>query len=347
MHPNKFDEIIARKTMISNQNDKTFQTTTMDSSRLSFRPDDGSKSRRVTFDSDISMTNISRMMNIFSTMPAKNVDIKMPFSVLPRGGDDPSIQMAVIKNSPSTHLSTTPSRSSPPSCPPRSPLSPPPGCFFVSRSRHFQNRLFDGPVQALFWDHQNPSVFQPCLFPLSSSSSSSSPPPSSAFPPMNPPFGVKRKRLDPLPEDGRREDAQEVSQDDRRRDDERADDVDRQAHDVSQDEGVTKRDDVDDDVQDEDGEDPLSSSVNRTTPEISGLSKAELDAHLPHHHPYRAWCEHCVRAKGRIGSHRLSGDDRLPGCNIMHLDFAFLKRRSDDVDENELMPILVIKDGYH
>jgi hypothetical protein len=161
---------------------------------------------------------------------------------------------------------------------------------------------------------------------------------------MNPPLGVKRKRLQVSPDDGRqvdgrREDVPDVSQEDEKRDDEQD-----AVQEVPHDDDVPTRDDNPDDEDDEDGEDALPSSVIQTTTQIKSPSKAERYAHYPHHLPYRSWCEHCVKAKGRVSSHRASGDDRLPGCQIVHIDFAFLRRRTDVVSEDDLMPILVMKD---
>ena len=161
VHPKTYDTFVAaRKTTQKNQNDdetvktailrqnRVFsdlsqnpfydeKTTEMSSLRLSSQQRDDHKSRRVTFSPEISTT----MTNRFSTAPVKCVDRLTSFSVLPRGGDDPSIQMAVIRNPYSSSPFTTPVRSSP-SVSPGSLgslfLRSPPGVFCVSRLHHSQ-----------------------------------------------------------------------------------------------------------------------------------------------------------------------------------------------------------------
>ncbi len=160
----------------------------------------------------------------------------------------------------STILSTKPPASALLSTtPPRAPVFPPPGTFYLSRVQHSQ-QLF--PVSS-------PPV-------VSSSSSSSTQAPSPASQVVFPPLGVKRKRLEPVAADSGRSvqhsaSSSHVQRDSERPHDERADDGQQRTHDVSQD-----KEDIDYEHADGDEEDPLSSSPTVKTPEIGAPSQQEI-----------------------------------------------------------------------
>ena len=44
-----------------------------------------------------------------------------------------------------------------------------------------------------------------------------------------------------------------------------------------------------------------------------GVSKEEREAHELTHTPYRAWCRHCVKARGRNTPHRTRDEERKAG----------------------------------
>ena len=51
-------------------------------------------------------------------------------------------------------------------------------------------------------------------------------------------------------------------------------------------------------------------------------SQAEVDEHYLTHLPFRSWCKHCVRGRGRAADHRTQErDDGLPE---FHVDYCFL-----------------------
>jgi hypothetical protein len=68
-------------------------------------------------------------------------------------------------------------------------------------------------------------------------------------------------------------------------------------------------------------------------------SPAEEAEHMLTHLPYRSWCVHCVRGKGKSTDHRKSrGDER--GVREIHLDYCFLGGAEDDKTNT----VLIAKD---
>ena len=58
-------------------------------------------------------------------------------------------------------------------------------------------------------------------------------------------------------------------------------------------------------------------------------SAEEVREHALTHLPYRAWCPHCVRWKGKSLEHRrLRGEER--GMREVHVDYCFLGRAGDE-----------------
>ena len=53
----------------------------------------------------------------------------------------------------------------------------------------------------------------------------------------------------------------------------------------------------------------------------------EVKEHALTHLPYRAWCPHCVRGKGKSMQHRQSKDK--PGIREIHVDYCFMGKAED------------------
>ena len=53
----------------------------------------------------------------------------------------------------------------------------------------------------------------------------------------------------------------------------------------------------------------------------------EIDAHNLTHLPYRSWCPHCVREKGKTMDHRRAGRDKL--VPEIHVDYCFTASKTD------------------
>jgi len=65
---------------------------------------------------------------------------------------------------------------------------------------------------------------------------------------------------------------------------------------------------------------------------------AEVQAHNLTHLPYRSWCPHCVRGKGKSLDHRTLDKERNHQVPTVSMDYCFMGRQDDE----STMPILVI-----
>ena len=53
-------------------------------------------------------------------------------------------------------------------------------------------------------------------------------------------------------------------------------------------------------------------------------SKEEVKEHyVSGHMPYRSWCHHCIRGRGRERDHRLKGEQEQQGIPEYHMDYCF------------------------
>ena len=52
-------------------------------------------------------------------------------------------------------------------------------------------------------------------------------------------------------------------------------------------------------------------------------SQAEVDFHAMTHLPYRNWCEHCVKGRGKEMSHTKTAEKNKPNTIEFHMDFCF------------------------
>ena len=56
-------------------------------------------------------------------------------------------------------------------------------------------------------------------------------------------------------------------------------------------------------------------------------SKAQVESHQLTHLPFRSWCDHCVRGRGREMNHQKAAvEERGPE---FHLDFAFMGQEGE------------------
>ena len=72
-------------------------------------------------------------------------------------------------------------------------------------------------------------------------------------------------------------------------------------------------------------------------------SSQEFQEHMPTHIPYRSWCAHSVRGRGRSDPHRSGGGRRGPSDHShLAIDYGFLKANNpDDPADQESNPILI------
>jgi hypothetical protein len=67
-------------------------------------------------------------------------------------------------------------------------------------------------------------------------------------------------------------------------------------------------------------------------------SPEEVAEHEMTHLPYRNWCRHCIKGRGREMPHKKSKGP--PGLPEAHFDFCFLGRENEP---GETLPILVVR----
>ena len=69
-------------------------------------------------------------------------------------------------------------------------------------------------------------------------------------------------------------------------------------------------------------------------------SKAEVEAHMATHVPFRSWCAHCVQGKSKAVGHRArkSSEEEIP---VVSMDYMFMESGSSETELG--MPVLVIK----
>ena len=72
------------------------------------------------------------------------------------------------------------------------------------------------------------------------------------------------------------------------------------------------------------------------------VTKEEREAHEVTHMPYRAWCPHCVQARGRNTPHRPRADDaKASGVPKIAMDYVFMSVADERASSN---PVLVMVD---
>ena len=88
-------------------------------------------------------------------------------------------------------------------------------------------------------------------------------------------------------------------------------------------------------------EDAQESGVRKPTRTAEPTLPTEADVrdHEFTHLPYRSWCRHCVRGRGKVLDHRKT--ERDPLLNEIHIDYAFV----GNLDEKETKCILVARDA--
>ena len=80
---------------------------------------------------------------------------------------------------------------------------------------------------------------------------------------------------------------------------------------------------------------------NRSIPNPKGPSRKEREEHEYTHCPYRNWCKHCVKGRGREDCHkRKAQEDERPEVPTIAMDYCFMGK-----EDKKALTILVIKDA--
>ena len=87
------------------------------------------------------------------------------------------------------------------------------------------------------------------------------------------------------------------------------------------------------------GEEEGRTAVGMTTPKM--VSRKEREEHELTHLPYRSWCEHCVRGRGRTTAHKQIQHDREVELPRVSIDYFFL---NDTDKEKNVNPMIVAVD---
>ena len=103
--------------------------------------------------------------------------------------------------------------------------------------------------------------------------------------------------------------------------------------------GVDAADEADSDLEPEAGR---RMAIKMHDPALP--SKAEVEEHALTHLPYRNWCSHCVRAKGKAADHRRQLD-RPRDIRELHMDYCFMGTGAiSDAINPKVTAILAVKE---
>ena len=84
----------------------------------------------------------------------------------------------------------------------------------------------------------------------------------------------------------------------------------------------------------------------KTIPAPVYVTKAERQEHELTHTPYRSWCDHCVRCRGRNTQHRKAGEeDKKSNVPRVVLDYFFMSHQDEAANENPMLIMLDEKTG--
>ena len=71
------------------------------------------------------------------------------------------------------------------------------------------------------------------------------------------------------------------------------------------------------------------------------VSKVERDEHELTHTPYRSWCDHCVRCRGRNTQHREKEEDDKKGqVPRISFDYFFMSHQDEMANENPMIVMI-------
>ena len=78
----------------------------------------------------------------------------------------------------------------------------------------------------------------------------------------------------------------------------------------------------------------------KVLPDPGAPTKQEVEDHKARNHlPYRAWCPHCVRGKGKSLAHQALEAEKDHTLPTVSMDYCFMGQPDDETT----MPILVLK----
>jgi hypothetical protein len=100
---------------------------------------------------------------------------------------------------------------------------------------------------------------------------------------------------------------------------------------------------IDDDVQEElEADDEVQKGIRKTAKlgEPREPTAEERNEHEMTHLPYRSWCRHCVRGRGKEAAHRRQGPSEGE-LHELHFDFAFM---GEEDEPGKCVTMLVVRE---
>ena len=85
-----------------------------------------------------------------------------------------------------------------------------------------------------------------------------------------------------------------------------------------------------------------------TLPQPKLPTKEEMQAHVLTHLPYAAWCETCIRGRGREDAHRRKekNSEESPAMPLISADYCFMNLGTEnEKGEPEVATVLVVADS--
>ena len=98
--------------------------------------------------------------------------------------------------------------------------------------------------------------------------------------------------------------------------------------------GISAVSDADEEVEVEGGSREMKKMNDPKQP-----SKEEFEEHTKTHSPFRSWCRHCVRGRGKEMAHYKA--EETSGFHEIHLDFFFMGREHEP---GKTVPIVAVKE---
>ena len=102
--------------------------------------------------------------------------------------------------------------------------------------------------------------------------------------------------------------------------------------------GVAAEDEIGDAGREEEGEEGREAVA---TPAPMASSRLERETHELTHTPYRAWCPHCVRMRGRNTAHKRQVQKEKSWVPIISFDYFFFSQEGEQANKN---PMIVMVD---
>ena len=102
--------------------------------------------------------------------------------------------------------------------------------------------------------------------------------------------------------------------------------------------------DGDEGDEEEQEEEEAQEPITRRAPK--GPTKEEKEKHEATHLPFREWCQHCIRGRGRNKPHKKKAEEKKGGNTVsrISMDYFFMSKEEEKASQN---PLIVMLDEEH